>query len=115
MPTDSSGGPPGAPRTPPGPGNKNLKTHTFCRARLSGPGKVALWILNVRMRDVRRSTIFGLGPETRVFRAGDRVSVLYALSGPLAFSDSRILSFGLGPETPQNPAPGGRIPAPRTR
>ncbi len=47
------------------------------------------------------------GPRERYFAVG--------LSGPLAFSDSRIFAFGLGPETLQNPAPEGRIPSPRTR
>ena len=33
------------------------------------------------------------------------------LSGPLAFSESRILPFGLGPGTPRNPSPAGFQPS----
>ena len=40
---------------------------------------------------------------------------MFSLSGTVSFSDSRILQFGLGPETLQNPASQGRIVAPRTR
>ena len=37
-PTEGYGGPPGGLRTPRGRGQTNLKTHTFCRAFLNGPG-----------------------------------------------------------------------------
>ncbi len=39
---------------------------------------------------------------------------MWWLSGHLAFSDSRILTFGPGPENLRNQAPEGRILAPRT-
>ncbi len=62
-------------------------------------------------------------PRVRVFMGWHRMhallafldSYIHTLSGPLAFSDSRILPVGLGPETPRDPSPEGRIPALRAR
>ena len=58
-PTEGSGGPPGGPRTPPGPGSKNLKTHIFCRALLSSR------VSKGQLRLVRVLTLAGLN---EVFR-----------------------------------------------
>ncbi len=41
---DGSGGPPGGPRTTPGPGSKHLKTNTFCSALLSGRESVPSFV-----------------------------------------------------------------------
>ncbi len=57
--TEGSGGPPGGPRTPPGPGSKNLKTYICCRALLSSR------VRKGQLRLVRVLTLAGLN---EVFR-----------------------------------------------